>query len=461
MKTKYKDFLHNKKLKAIPTGFSVNERRLNKHLMDFQHDCVVWGLNRGRAALFEDCGLGKTLQQLEWANWVFKHTKKPVLILAPLSVVLQTIEEGNKFNIKVNLCSSKDDVKKGINISNYEKIHKFDCLVFSGVVLDESSCLKSYTSKYRTLLIDLFKNTPYRLCCTATPSPNDYMELGNHAEFLGIMSRSEMLSMFFINDSGNTGTWRLKKHAVKDFWNWMCSWSVLIQKPSDLGYNDNGFTLPGIVFHEHIIQSKIKNTGLGIIRAEAKTLQERRLAKTESMTERVKKAASIVNESDEQWGIWCNLNVESHELSNQIPTAVEVKGVDTNDHKVNTAHSFTTGEVKDIISKSSIYGFGMNWQHCCHVLIVGLSDSYEEYYQLIRRFWRFGQENTVHVHIITSSAEGSIVKNIKRKEEKHQKMISGMLAAMSPISAKNIRSAENEITAYNPKTNMKVPEWLR
>lgn len=288
----YTSFLKQKQLADIPTGFSLDARRLNKALIDFQRDCVLWSLKRGRAALFEDCGLGKTIQQLEWASHVCKNTKKPVLILAPLSVSKQTKDEGKKFGIDVTVCETQLDCTKGINITNYEKIHKFDVSVFSGIVLDESSCLKSYTSKYRTLLIELFRKTPYRLCCTATPSPNDFMELGNHAEFLGIMSRSEMLSMFFINDTGDTGTWRLKKHAVNDFWKWVCSWAVLIQKPSDLGYEDNNFVLPELRFFEHVIPSTMKKRGFGLVPDEAKTLSDRRQAKRDSLSERVQLAAA-------------------------------------------------------------------------------------------------------------------------------------------------------------------------
>lgn len=458
---KYNQFLKNKKLVDIPTGFKVDPETLNSNLLDFQLDCTAWALRRGRAALFEDCGLGKTIQQLEWANKVNEYSKEPVLILAPLSVAKQTKREGKKFDINVNICQSGDDVVNGINISNYEKIHKFDAPVFSGIVLDESSCLKNYSSKYRTLLIELFARTQYKLCCTATPSPNDFMELGNHAEFLNIMSRGEMLSMFFINDSGDTGTWRLKKHAVKDFWKWVCSWAVLIQKPSDLGYKDHGFILPPITFHEHTVKSKEPRKGLGLFSYEAKTLTERRKAKKDSLPDRVKKAAEIVNSSDEQWGIWCNLNVESQALTNAIPTAIQVQGSDSDDHKTNTAVGFTLGDPRDIISKGSIYGFGMNWQHCHNVLFVGLSDSYEQYYQIIRRFWRFGQKDPVHVHIVSSEAEGAIVKNIKNKEKKSQEMIQGMISSMSPISSKLIRGAEKDEAQYNPETEIRIPKWLK
>lgn len=459
---KYDEFLQKKKITDIPTGFTVEKKSLNKKLIDFQGDCVLWSVRRGRGALFEDCGLGKTFQQLEWARLINEHTGKPVLILCPLSVAKQTQAEGKKFGISVNICSENSDCNSGINITNYEKIHKFNVKKFSGVVLDESSCLKSYTSKYRSLLIDLFKKTPYRLCCTATPSPNDFMELGNHAEFLGIMSRSEMLSMFFINDTGDTGTWRLKKHAVKEFWRWVCSWAVLIRKPSDLGYDNKGFDLPEIVFHEHIIKSaKSPKAGFGLISYEAKTLSERRDAKRESLPGRVKKAAEIINRSDEQWVVWCNLNVESEELKKAIVGSIEVKGSDSDEHKISSAAKFISGDIKTLISKSSIFGFGMNWQHCHNVMFVGLSDSYEEYYQAIRRCWRFGQTELVNVHIISSEAEGAIVKNINKKEEYAKRMIEGMLAEMSPISTKLIRGAERETTSYNPTKKMEIPQWLK
>jgi len=268
--------------------------------------------------------------------------------------------------------------------------------------------------------------------------------------------------MFFINDTGDTGTWRLKKHAIKDFWEWVCSWSVLIQKPSNLGYNDNGFILPPIEFHEHIIKSNVKpKNSLGLLAYEAKTLSERRQAKRDSLPLRTDKAAEIINKSKGQWIVWCNLNVESEQLKLKINDSVEVKGSDTEDHKINSAENFVNGSQKVLISKSTIFGFGMNWQHCHNVMFVGLSDSYEEYYQAIRRCWRFGQENKVDVHIISSESEGAIVKNIKKKEEYAQQMIEGMLSAMSPISSKLIRGAEQTITEYNPEIEMELPEWLK
>lgn len=312
---KYKKFLEKKQIIDTISGFDVPLNKLNKHLFDWQAVLTQWALKRGRAALFEECGLGKTLQQLEWGNQIHIKEKEPILIFAPLAVSEQTKQEGNKFGIKVNICSSKDDIKNGINITNYEKMHRFDPNDFIGIVLDESGILKNFTGQIRNEIIQKYGNIKYRLTCTATPAPNDYTELGNHSEFLGIMSRSEMLATFFINDTANTGTWRLKGH-VKDnlFWKWMASWSVMITKPSDIGFNDKDFILPDIKYHQHIIKSISKPTKSFFVE-EAKTLNDRRKVRKETIKIRCDEAANIINKTNEKWVIWCGLNDESDYLS--------------------------------------------------------------------------------------------------------------------------------------------------
>jgi superfamily II DNA or RNA helicase len=363
-----------------------------------------------------------------------------VLILAPLAVSKQTAREGRKFGVDVNICRDQSDVKPGINITNYEMLHHFDPAHFAGVVLDESGILKAYTGKYRTQIIEAFCRTPYRLACTATPAPNDHAELGNHSEFLGVMSRTEMLSMFFINDAGDTGTWRLKGHAESEFWGWMCSWAVMIRKPSDLGYDDGKFQLPALNIENTTIKCDKPLSGM-LFHMPAKTLSDRRKARKESMDKRCAAAAELANSNDEQWLIWCDLNDESAMLSSMIDGAVEVKGADDNEHKEKSLIGFANGEIRVLVSKPKIAGFGMNFQSCHNMIFVGLSDSYEAYYQAVRRCWRFGQDYPVNAHIITSELEGNVVSNIQRKEADAVKMAEGMVENMAPISSATIHSS--------------------
>jgi hypothetical protein len=339
-------------------------------------------------------------------------------------------------------------------------LEHFDLNKFTGIVLDESSILKSYDGAFRNLIIESFKTTPYKLACTATPAPNDYMELGNHSEFLGVMSRTEMLSMFFVHDGGDTSKWRLKGHAIKRFWEWVASWAVMLQKPSDLGYSDKGFELPPLNIHQVTINIDKPNTG-GLFAVEALTLQERQTARRETAGERAAACAEIVNQSDESWINWCNLNSESELLTKLITKSVEIRGSDSPDKKEQVAKDFISGLVKKLNSKPSIFGFGMNWQHCYNVSFVGLSDSFEEWYQAIRRCWRFGQEYPVNVFVIVAETEGAVVANIRRKEADFERMLSEMVAATQEITKANIKATKRDTTEYNPQVEMIIPEWLR
>ncbi len=417
-------------------------------LYDFQEAITRWAIRRGRAAIFADCGLGKTPMQLEWAKQIYQKTNKNILILAPLAVSKQTKQEGDKFGIKVNICRSQDDVKKGINITNYEILHKFNTDMFGGIVLDESSILKSYTGKYRNQIIKSFYKTPYKLACTATPAPNDYMELGNHCEFLGIMTRSEMLSCFFINDASDTGKWRLKGHSESKFWNWLCSWAVMINLPSDLSFDNNDFILPEIKIHHHKVKYGKPKTGLFAI--SANTLEERREARKNTIGSRAEVAKDLIN-NDNSWLIWCGLNDEGSLLKKKIPNSVEIKGADSSEFKENTMIGFSNGNPKILITKPKIAGFGMNWQHCSNIIFMGLSDSYESYYQAIRRCWRFGQKKEVNVHIITSDIEDKVVKNIKRKENDAISMRQEMVNSMADISSEKIKGSKRNTTKYKTK----------
>jgi superfamily II DNA or RNA helicase len=451
----YKQFLASKKISDVPTGFDPDA--MPKQLFDFQADCVRWACRRGRAALFEDCGLGKTPQQLVWAEKVCSKSDKPVLILAPLCVTQQTKREGKKFGIEVNIACEQSDVKPGINVSNYEKLHHFNPDTFGGVVLDESSILKSYDGATRNLIISSFRNARYKLACTATPAPNDFMELGNHAEFLGVMSRVEMLATFFVHDGGDTSKWRLKGHAEKEFWKWLCSWAINIRKPSDLGYQDKKFKLPKLNLQEHIVQSTQKMDGY-LFALPASSLGERRDARRASLAERVELAAALAA-NKEQWVFWCNLNSESESLA-KIIGASEISGATPDDERERIAAGFLDGSIRCVVTKPSLWGYGMNLQCCHNTALVGLSDSYEDFYQVVRRFWRFGQTQEVNAHIIISSLEGAVLANIKRKESDARRLADEMIRNMSDISAASIRGSIRETEEYKPAVKMQLPEFL-
>lgn len=441
----YQQFLDKKAIVDIPTGFDCGE--LNKHLFNWQADITRWACRRGRAALFEGCGLGKSIQSLSWADQVHRHTQGDVLMFAPLAVTRQTKKEGEKFGFSVNICTSMDDVKKGLNVTNYEKLHHFNPDLFAAVVADESGIMKSFSGKIKKQMCDMWAKTPYRLSCTATPAPNDFEELGNQAEFLGVCSRSEMLAMFFINDTANTGTWRLKKHAEKEFWKWVCSWAVMIQKPSDIGYDDEGFILPGLEYHQHVIEADGPCNGY-LFPVDAKTLTERRAARKNSLDDKIVIAAEMVNNSDEQWLIWCDMNLESTSLVSAIHDAVEITGSDSDDHKINSMMDFIDGKIRVIVSKPKIAGWGLNLQNCHNMIFVGLSDSFEAMYQAVRRCYRFGQKQKVNVHVITHQTEGAVVRNIERKEKAFESMSANMTLNMADITRKEINVKMNEKADY-------------
>jgi hypothetical protein len=460
----YLDFLKAKQITVESSGFDCLVENINPMLFDWQKDIDKWALKKGKAALFEDCGLGKTPQQLEWAKQVCKHTGGNVLILAPLAVSLQTVREGEKFGIQVNLCKSQADVKPGINITNYEKLEHFDCGSFVGVVLDESSILKAYSGKIKQQIIDCFEHTPYKLACTATPAPNDFMELGNHSEFLGIMRRTEMLSTFFVHDGADTAKWRLKGHAQDKFWAWVASWAAVLSNPYDLGYDGTDYELPPLNVIEHIVKSDQQADSDGQLLMFAQTVQtlnERREARRGSLSDRVKVAAEIANGTDKQVLVWCDLNVESAELTKAINGAVEVKGANTDEHKSNTMLGFSSGDIRVLVSKPSIAGWGMNWQNCDTMIFCGLSDSFEAYYQAVRRCWRFGQTNPVDVHIIISDAEGAVKANVERKQADAQKMTTQLVKYTKDILSNDIHGTVRMSENYIPTEIMILPEWLR
>lgn len=450
MSMKYDEFLAQKKIEDSANGFEA-ELPINAMLFDFQKDIVKWALRRGRACIFADCGMGKTAMQLEWAHHVTEKTGGKVLILAPLAVSAQTVREGVKFGIDVSSANNQSEIKCNVTVTNYEKLHHFDASQFVGIVLDESSILKSYDGKMRQTIIDSFRQTPYRLACTATPAPNDFMELGNHAEFCGVMSRTEMLSMFFVHDGGDTSQWRLKGHAESHFWKWLCSFCVMIRKPSDLGYDDGKFKLPSLELVELICKAEKASEGF-LLALPASSLQERIQARRDTLEERVRVTVDMINaDTESKWLVWCNLNSESDALKKEIKGSVEVKGSDTDDHKEKSLKDFALGNIRVLVTKPSIAGFGMNFQACHKMAFVGLSDSYEQFYQAVRRCWRFGQTKTVHAYIVTADIEGAVVSNIKRKEKDAERMANEMVENMHSLNELNIKGTQRMTTEYKTK----------
>ena len=448
--TDYEAFLASKRLSVTPSGFVTQPSLLPPGLFGFQRDVVLWALRLGKAAVFANTGLGKTAMQLAIAREVCFHTGGDALILAPLAVARQTAREAERFAVGVTLCRNQSDVQRGINITNYERMHLFDPAQFVCVVLDESSILKSHDSATRTLIIESFATTPYRFAFTATPAPNDHMEIGNHAEFLGVMSRVEMLSMFFVHDGGETQKWRIKGHATSAFWAWVASWAVMLRAPSDLGYDDGGFALPTLAMHRHMIEDWTPTDGR-LFAVEALTLTDRRRARKQSGALRVAGCASLVNESTETWIVWCDLNDESKALTKAIPDAVEVTGSDDPDVKAQRMLDFADGKIRVLVSKPSICGFGMNWQHCARVAFVGLSDSWEMYYQAIRRCWRFGQTREVECHVFVSTAEGAVLANIERKDREAQAMAVEMVKHLSVQGLADAGASDRTIDEYERK----------
>jgi len=458
---KYSDFLAKKADIAPLTGIE-NLPELPGVLFDFQADIVRWALRRGRAAIFAGTGLGKSLMEISWGKAVSDHTGKPVLLLTPLAVSAQMIREGGKFGIEVRHVNHEDDVDDGTNVTNYQKIDHFDMSSYGGIILDESSILKHHNGHYRTRLIEECKCIPFCLAATATPAPNDFMELGNHAEFLGIMSYTDMLATYFVHDGGSTQKWRLKGYAEGSFWKWMCSWSVMLRNPRDLGYDGSAYDLPPLYHHQHIVSvDYAPNVDMGtLFPMEAQSLSERITARRESVTDRVYEAVKLTP-PDRPFVWWCNLNTESEALAKAIPGAVELRGSDKEEAKEKKLIDFSEGRIRVLVTKPSIAGFGMNWQHCADTGFVGLNDSFEQVYQAIRRFWRFGQTKPVNVHYIASELEGAVVSNIRRKEADAERMADAMVHHMADITSTIIRGSTRDTMDYQPQADMELPKFLR
>ena len=439
----YQQFLESKQKSHVMSGFDINESELNKSMFDFQKFIVKRALKAGKYAIFADCGLGKTLMQLEWAHRVNLETNKPVLILAPLAVSGQTIKEGAKFHIDV---CKYDGSHSPIQITNYEQLENIDCSIFSGIVLDESSILKNFEGATKKLILDLFSQTPYKLACTATPSPNDPMELGNHSEFLDVMSRNEMLAMYFVHDGGETAKWRLKGHATKLFYQFIGSWAIMLNKPSDIGFEMLGYDLPSLNLIERQIATPKRDNGSlfndAIISA-TNFNSELRLTKNERLEEVVR----IVNSRpDENFIIWIKQNEEGEILKKLLPDAIEVKGADSNEWKEKHLLGFAENKFRILISKTKIASFGMNYQNCRNQIFASLDFSFEGLYQAIRRSYRFGQTNEVNIYLITTDTMANVKQSIDNKQKQFEIMQDEMSKAINAnLNGQLMKSGEYDI----------------
>lgn len=450
----YREFINGKHVRNTPVGIDVRTEQLNGKLFDWQKHVVQWALKQGRAALFADCGLGKSFMQLEWANQLhlYGHAKR-ILLLCPIAVAEQTLAEAGKFGIEspIQITESQEDVDDGINVTNYEKLHKYDCRSFDAVVLDESSILKSFTGATKRALVDSFSGTRFKLACTATPAPNDLIELGNHSEFLGVMPREEMKARWFINDSGNTSIFRLKGHAKRDFWQWVSSWAKAASKPSDVGdYDDSLYVLPKLNLHEIVVEAE---TPAGFLfhpgtSVSATTIHQEKRASLDPKADRI---AELVSDG-ELWVCWVDTDYEADALTKRIPDAVEVRGSHKESLKRERLKAFTNGEIRVMVTKPEIGGFGLNWQHC-HNMTYMAGFSFERWYQAVRRLWRFWQQHEVNVYLMMSEIEESIKRTFDRKMQQH--------ADIGAELCREIKEASvSGPSRYEAEKAMEVPSWL-
>lgn len=461
----YQEFLARKAIMAPPVGF--DPKRLPTAMKPFQRDIATWACRRGRAAIFAGTGLGKTIMELAWGQQVARREGQ-VLLFTPLAVAEQTVQEADKFGIKgVSYAADHGAIKTPITVTNYDRRDKFDLSKFSGIILDESGIIKSQDGKTRKDLTEACRSIPYLLCGSATPAPNDWTELGQHAEFLGVMSAKEMLAMFFVHEGSvradeDKEEWRLKGHAQDDFWKWVASWSVMIRHPRDLGYDEPGYDLPPLNMHQVTVEVENTHVNGMLFPTQASTLKERIGARRDTIAERVKAAAEIVaTKPDEPWLIWCNLNAEADAITAAIPGAINVQGSDKIEHKVKHLLGFKQRQPRILVSKPSIAGHGMNWQHCANVVFCGLNDSFEQLFQAVRRCWRFGQVREVNAYLIASELEGAVVKNLQNKERKYEAMAEAMAAHMADLNRVAIRGGRQSASVYEPKQGMELPTWLQ
>lgn len=451
----YRSFLHKKMQEGSDSGF--DPVYLPDALFDFQRSLVDWAIRKGRVALFADTGLGKTLMELVWAENVVRHTNRPVLILTPLAVAAQTVREASKFDIQAQRCTDRL-CGTGIQVANYERLHHFDAADFGGVVCDESSILKSFNGARRKEITEFMRKVPYRLLATATAAPNDYIELGTSSEALGYLGYQDMLSRFFKNDQNNsTGrgmygqrvTWRFKGHAEIPFWRWVCSWARAVRRPSDLGFDDTRFVLPPLREKQHIVESAVIPEGM-LFAAPAADLREQREERRRTIDERCEKVAELVAH-DRPALVWCHLNDEGKRLSKMIPNAVEVAGSDRDEDKETRLLRFADGDIRVLITKPKIGAWGLNFQHCNHVTFFP-SHSFEQYYQGVRRCWRFGQTRPVHVDIVSTEGEAKVLENLQRKAAAADRMFSNVVAEMNNAISLQMHTGFSQ--------RLELPSWL-
>jgi hypothetical protein len=461
----YRDLIAGKRTAFQPRGFAdVDEGALPSRLFDHQRHGAAFALRSGSSALFYDTGLGKTGMALVWGDEVVRRTNKPVLMLAPLAVGAQHVEEAAAFGI--NATQSRDGsapFDPRIVITNYERLEKVDPSYWGGVILDESSILKSFTGKTTRKLIDAFAKTPYRLCATATPAPNDHTELGQHSHFLGVMASPEMLSRWFIADQTNMGRYRLKKPAIRPFWDWVASWARCVSRPSDLGFSDDGFEMPALNLHRHLVSAdrgidtgEEKNGQIRLFRTPDMSAISIHKEKRLTSDSRAAKLAEIVAaEPTEPWVIWVETDYDAEAVMAAIPEAVEVRGSMPIEKKEERLQAFARGEIRILLSKPSICGFGLNWQHCARMAFMGLSFSYESFYQAVRRCWRFRQKRAVDVYVVCADTEEAIWQVVSRKAGDHDAMKREMAAAMSRAAR-----ASEVLRTYQPNQEARLPAWL-
>lgn len=474
----YDSFLARKSATVNPSGLE-DVPPLGDYLFPFQSDLVAWQLRMGKAAVFASVGLGKTRVAGEFAAQASAYLDaqgklSEVLILSPLGVAAQTVRELATLGMSAKYCKGPEDITRGaFTVTNYDRLDRFNPLRFGVVCLDESSIIKHHDSKNRQRILDAFRATPFKGAYTATPAPNDRLELGNHAEFLGVMTLREMLSEFFVHDSGKTQQWRLKGHAQARFWQWVASWGAMVSKPSDLGYDNAGYDLPPLVIHDHIIgasieQDRIVNAHLpqlNLIPMPARSLKAQRKARRVTLEERVKAAVEVVMaEPWEQWLVWCELNDESealiHALATALPGAVEIQGKHSAEKKEAAALGFASGSIPILVSKSSIFGYGLNFQSCARACFVGVTHKFEEVHQALGRNHRFGQTREVHAHFIYSELEGDVRENLRRKARDFEAMQEAMRGIVASYVQQNVRGLARDVTPYHPDVPMRVPEWM-
>lgn len=451
----YQTFLKSKIVKAVSSGF--DPRPVNNRLMDFQAEATKFVIRQGRGALYLSTGLGKSICQLEWLTQCMEQTNRPVLLLAPLAVAKQFEREAEKFGYDARVIRSMDDVGTRINVINYDRLDKIDPGAFGAVSMDEASIIKAYTGKTTRALIEAFSGVPYRLCATATPAPNDHAELGSQAEFLGIMSQAEMLVRWFINDTKDTGTWRLKGHARQDFYDWMASWARMAETPADLGYDASRFVLPPLnIIRHHVYAEAVAAEGMLFdAHVSATNMHDMKRQTADARAEIIGKL--VADEPDHFWIIWCDTDYEADVLRRVVPNAIEVRGSHTIERKEESLEAFANGSVRNIITKPSVAGFGLNWQHSDRMAFVGRSFSYEMWFQAVRRAWRFGQTKPVDVHLAVAQGEDQIGRVIDRKGADHRLMMVGMADAQR----RNTGRESAVKVSYNPTHNGRIPSWLK